>query len=191
MTSEEFTDLLTGHIPQMLVCDTCREVPGDQDTESELQDVDNSGKGVKNQDSPLGRNTDNFIMIGLHTCGDLGPSIIRIFASSPHARGLVSVGCCYMKTTTTEDQPPHPIPLGHPMDHPSHSIPLGYPMKHPSHPIPLGYPMNHHPRPIPLGYPMSDFVSSLAGHSLSYRAREVACHAIENYTIRTQGIVSM
>ena len=140
-------------------------MPVDQDSTSGLLDVNNSGTGVQGQDSLLRRNTDNFILIGLHTCGDLGPSIIRIFASSPHAHGLVSVGCCYMKTTTTEDQPHQLKPLGHPLD--------------------------HLPCPIPLGYPMSDFVSSLAGHHLSYRAREVACHAIENYTIRTQGTVSM
>jgi hypothetical protein len=90
---------------------------------------------------------DKFILVGLHTCGDLGPSILRMFTENPNACGLVSVGCCYMKTTTREDHPPEPVPLG---------------------------------------YPMSQFVSSVPGHSLSYQAREVACHAIENYAIRTR-----
>lgn len=40
---------------------------------------------------------ENFVLVGLHTCGDLGPSMIQLFANSPAARGLVSVGCCYMK----------------------------------------------------------------------------------------------
>ena len=54
----------------------------DQDSTSGWQDVDNSGKGVQGQGSLLGRITDKFIMIDLHTCGGLGPSIIRIFAST-------------------------------------------------------------------------------------------------------------
>uniref|UniRef100_L7LYT7 Putative rrna adenine n-6-methyltransferase n=1 Tax=Rhipicephalus pulchellus TaxID=72859 RepID=L7LYT7_RHIPC len=40
---------------------------------------------------------ENFVLVGLHTCGNLGPSMIQLFADSPAARGLVSVGCCYMK----------------------------------------------------------------------------------------------
>ncbi|NWR63677.1 RRNAD protein, partial [Bucorvus abyssinicus] len=34
------------------------------------------------------------------------------------------------------------------------------------------------------GYPLSASVASLAGHELSYRAREGACHALEGYTGR-------
>lgn len=34
-------------------------------------------------------------MVGLHTCGDLAPSTLRIFASKSEARGLCSIGCCY------------------------------------------------------------------------------------------------
>ncbi|XP_054932580.1 methyltransferase-like protein 25B isoform X2 [Dermacentor andersoni] len=40
---------------------------------------------------------ENFVLVGLHTCGNLGPSMIQLFADSPAARGLISVGCCYMK----------------------------------------------------------------------------------------------
>uniref|UniRef100_G3MM70 Methyltransferase domain-containing protein n=1 Tax=Amblyomma maculatum TaxID=34609 RepID=G3MM70_AMBMU len=46
----------------------------------------------------------NFIFVGLHTCGDLGPSMIRLFADSPAARGLVSVGCCYMKLNESKHE---------------------------------------------------------------------------------------
>ena len=34
-------------------------------------------------------------MIGLHCCGDLTPSMLRIFSNSEEVRGLVVVGCCY------------------------------------------------------------------------------------------------
>lgn len=34
------------------------------------------------------------------------------------------------------------------------------------------------------GYPMSSWVQGLPGHQLSYKAREGACHAIEDYMHR-------
>ncbi|XP_069735023.1 methyltransferase-like protein 25B [Phaenicophaeus curvirostris] len=36
----------------------------------------------------------------------------------------------------------------------------------------------------PLGYPLSAWVATLPGHELSYRAREAACHALEEYRER-------
>jgi len=35
-------------------------------------------------------------LVGLHTCGDLGPTIVRLFAESSKVTSLQSVGCCYM-----------------------------------------------------------------------------------------------
>ena len=41
---------------------------------------------------------DGYGLVSLHGCGDLGPSVIRIFAgSSSRSRFLLSAGCCYMK----------------------------------------------------------------------------------------------
>ncbi|XP_064257545.1 methyltransferase-like protein 25B [Passer domesticus] len=39
----------------------------------------------------------------------------------------------------------------------------------------------------PPGYPLSASVAALPGHQLSYRAREVACHALEEYQGRLRG----
>lgn len=36
-------------------------------------------------------------LIGLHTCGDLGPTLIRNFAIEPEIRFILTIGCCYMK----------------------------------------------------------------------------------------------
>ena len=36
-------------------------------------------------------------VVGLHTCGDLGPLLIKLFVSSRRAVYLQSVGCCYMQ----------------------------------------------------------------------------------------------
>lgn len=38
--------------------------------------------------------TDPFIVAGLHTCGDLGPSLLRLYGKS-RAEACVFVGCCY------------------------------------------------------------------------------------------------
>ena len=42
---------------------------------------------------------DKFILVGLHTCGDLGPTMFRVFSQCDQMVGLASVGCCYMKLT--------------------------------------------------------------------------------------------
>ncbi len=43
-----------------------------------------------------------FVLTGLHACGDLTPTMLRVFVKCPHAVGLASVACCYMKLTTEE-----------------------------------------------------------------------------------------
>lgn len=42
------------------------------------------------------------MLVGLHTCGDLACTTLRIFDSAAEAvGGVVSVGCCYMHLTET------------------------------------------------------------------------------------------
>jgi len=36
-------------------------------------------------------------LVGLHTCGDLGPTILHLFNQDAGAGAVVSVGCCYMR----------------------------------------------------------------------------------------------
>lgn len=56
------------------------------------------------------------LLVGLHTCGDLGPTLLRMFTTFPHIIGLVSVGCCYMKLTCAPPTEPHPsTPIGYPL----------------------------------------------------------------------------
>ncbi|XP_071970993.1 methyltransferase-like protein 25B [Engystomops pustulosus] len=99
-----------------------------------------------------------FILSGLHACGDLSVAMLRHFARCPRVLGITSVACCYMKLTTCE-QPRPPGVLG--------------PSCH------CGSPQ--------YGYPVSSWVSGLPGHELSYKSREVACHAIEDYIERLKG----
>ncbi|KAF7670038.1 hypothetical protein LDENG_00074260 [Lucifuga dentata] len=35
------------------------------------------------------------VMVGLHTCGDLAPSTLRMFVAKPELASVCSVGCCY------------------------------------------------------------------------------------------------
>lgn len=82
------------------------------------------------------------LLTGLHACGDLSATLLRLFVACPHIVGITSVACCYMKLSTGEGARP--------------------------------------------GYPMSNWVAGLPGHQLSYKAREGACHAMEDYILRLE-----
>jgi hypothetical protein len=38
---------------------------------------------------------ESWMICGLHTCGDLAPTMLRLFQGSPEIGGMISVGCCY------------------------------------------------------------------------------------------------
>lgn len=46
-----------------------------------------------------------FGIIGLHPCGDLGATLMRMFLNCKQAKFLNFVGCCYQKMSTEETQP--------------------------------------------------------------------------------------
>lgn len=35
------------------------------------------------------------ILVGLHTCGDLAPTTLRLFHESPTVKAMINIGCCY------------------------------------------------------------------------------------------------
>ncbi|KAI5106199.1 protein RRNAD1 isoform X1, partial [Silurus meridionalis] len=102
----------------------------------------------------------DFVLTGLHACGDLSATLLRHFANCPHVRGITSVACCYMKITTKENSTPPGVILPSQTDNTNEEPQLEY------------------------GYPMSEWVRELPGHMLSYKAREGACHAVEDYIHR-------
>lgn len=155
------------------------------------------------------------ILVGLHTCGDLASSILRIFASCRQLVGLVLVGCCYMKLThhgsMMREANQHRDFL-HSKDNslPSRSLnasPISMELERVNTAIASTVPgqltdkecgitttpkrMSHKALPSPppsfTGYPLSQFVRSLPRHGLSYKAREVACHSMEIYVQRLTG----
>ncbi|KAK6760175.1 hypothetical protein RB195_021608 [Necator americanus] len=44
------------------------------------------------------------LLIGLHPCGDLSVSILRIFAKSPEVKRAILFGCCYHKVSAVEEK---------------------------------------------------------------------------------------
>lgn len=102
----------------------------------------------------------DFLLTGLHACGDLSATLLRHFANCPHVRGITSVACCYMKITTKENPSPPGVILPSLSENKIDASPSEF------------------------GYPMSEWVRQLPGHQLSYKAREGACHAIEDYMHR-------
>ncbi|CAH2327093.1 RRNAD1 isoform X1 [Pelobates cultripes] len=101
--------------------------------------------------------SNKLLLTGLHACGDLSVAMLRHFVRCHCVVGITSVACCYMKLTTPEmPEPPGVLSSSHARD------------------------ITH----AEYGYPMSSWVAQLEGHKLSYKAREVACHAIEDYIER-------
>lgn len=74
---------------------------------------DTSGKTDEGKESSIGARElfflgfskstgQHFLLTGLHACGDLTPTMLRVFTSCPDIQGLASVGCCYMKLSTAK-----------------------------------------------------------------------------------------
>lgn len=56
----------------------------------------------------------DWILCGLHTCGDLAPASIKHFLESD-ARVLVNVGCCYNRLSESDPEQPSNATPGFPM----------------------------------------------------------------------------
>ncbi|RCN30428.1 hypothetical protein ANCCAN_23797 [Ancylostoma caninum] len=83
------------------------------------------------------------LLIGLHPCGDLSASILRIFTRSPKVTTMILFGCCYHKLSTAEEEAN------------CSQADSGE-----------------------LGFPLS---AKYRWKSLSYAARDLACHGIETF----------
>lgn len=45
--------------------------------------------------SPLKTKKERMVLIGLHTCGDLASTILKLYVNMPLCKALINVGCCY------------------------------------------------------------------------------------------------
>lgn len=98
---------------------------------------------------------DRSCLIGLHACGDLSSALLREFAANENVVALVSIGCCYHKLNGGLDK--EHMQVWAESDSSKYEE--------------CG------------GFPMSDAYKRL-GVRLSFAARELACHAIEQYADR-------
>ncbi|XP_068611340.1 probable methyltransferase-like protein 25 [Brachionichthys hirsutus] len=64
------------------------------------------------------------VMAGLHTCGDLAPSTLRMFVAEPELAAVCSVGCCYHLLSEEFD------PAGHESLHGRAGFPLSRFLRH-------------------------------------------------------------
>ena len=101
-----FCDKQTIHDENQPDCDTV----GSQDKstgnlESELP-LGAKRKSCQNSSSNSSRNgaskkeNDSIILTGLHACGDLSATMLRVFVQCSHVKAIASVACCYMKLTS-------------------------------------------------------------------------------------------
>ena len=44
----------------------------------------------------------NCVLVGLHTCGDLASTMLKVFNNTSIVKGIVSVSCCYFRMTLLE-----------------------------------------------------------------------------------------
>ena len=73
---------------------------GNCDKDSDIQIKENKAidnQNFKSMNGTKSKTADDFILTGLHACGDLTPTFLRFFINCSAAKGLASVGCCYMK----------------------------------------------------------------------------------------------
>lgn len=151
------------------------------------------------------------ILIGLHTCGDLASTMLRVFNKTPEIVGIVSVSCCYFRMTiqsrmefenhSDEDATTKLISnerMEEPCCFPSNifSIPNLYDnysrlQNHDkidsSKKCWKDNPHEHSQCSMvdlsneKFGFPLSKFLQSMTTQPLKYKSLETACHFVDDY----------
>uniref|UniRef100_A0A2R5L8G1 Putative rrna adenine n-6-methyltransferase n=1 Tax=Ornithodoros turicata TaxID=34597 RepID=A0A2R5L8G1_9ACAR len=140
ITSHPSTSTISGELPKHFTLELSKAT-----TRADLEQFTRSSWSHRGEDHP-------FVLVGLHSCGDLGPSVLRLFAQVPTCRAVALVGCCYMKMTDDGGKPQVQEAIRKPAKLVQTAV-----------------------------RPLSRFVVQASREGLSYEAREVACHALEAY----------
>ena len=97
-----FCDKQTIHNGNQLDSDTV-ESQDKSNMDSELP-LGAKRKSCQNSSSNSSRNgaeeSDSIMLTGLHACGDLSATMLRVFVQCSHVKAIASVACCYMKLTS-------------------------------------------------------------------------------------------
>ncbi|RUS91928.1 hypothetical protein EGW08_000330 [Elysia chlorotica] len=89
-------------MPRHVVCKVQPDIAASQFLDIMLNRNQSESEEQKSADT-------NFVLVGLHACGDLTPTLLRVFLNCPTAQGLASVACCYMKMTASPSSPLHEL----------------------------------------------------------------------------------
>ena len=157
---------------------------------------------------------DLFLLAGLHTCADLGPTMLRVFAKCPTAHALVSVACCYMKMSCAVQnslikckarlKPDDSMQTGGLFA--EESVNIGKFRSYPTRKLfnsnepkssastsdlnqgaeNIAETQSDSVNNIP-GFPMSEWVKGQEGCDLDFEPLELACHAFDVYHNRLKG----
>ncbi|XP_030832567.1 protein RRNAD1 isoform X2 [Strongylocentrotus purpuratus] len=147
------------------------------------------------------RSSDTFVIAGLHTCGDLAPTMLRVFSKCAQARALTSVACCYMKMKCALPGEAAPLPSAEAQE----TVQNGISRKRSHSPSSQDSSTSDDSHDILesssettnlnsdscqmddnrtlnlKGYPMSEFVQSLGGAVIEFTAMDLGCHFLESY----------
>ncbi|XP_062597899.1 methyltransferase-like protein 25B [Saccostrea cucullata] len=107
----EQTSLMSGD--DVYKSDKCAAAPGrpgSDDRNYETEEGYSLNRGLQGKSTQVRQ---QFLLTGLHACGNLTPTMLRVFTSCPDIVGLASVGCCYMKMSTSLSSKSDPV--GYPM----------------------------------------------------------------------------
>ncbi|XP_018396365.1 PREDICTED: protein RRNAD1-like [Cyphomyrmex costatus] len=83
-----------------------------EDTNSDLSGTIRDIRRIFADNFNLSEKKSEFGIVGLHPCGDLAATLLRLYASQRETRFICIVGCCYMKLTLEN---PADVPKGYPL----------------------------------------------------------------------------
>lgn len=153
------------------------------------------------------RSSDTFVIAGLHTCGDLAPTMLRVFSKCAQARALTSVACCYMKMKCAvpgeaalllSAGAQETVQNGKSRKRSHSASSQDSSTSDDSHDIlesstettdlnSDSCPMDDNRTSNLKGYPMSELVQSLGGTDIEFAAMELGCHFLESYRKKLKG----
>jgi len=119
-----------------------------------------------------------YVLVGLHTCGDLAPACLRLARQSLKVRAVLLVGCCYQRCSedlcTSCVSEPAADARGNAGAGAVGELPVGATSGQPPAEATL-----------PFGYPLSALLRAAGGAAfLGKAARGLACHEAERYAAR-------
>ena len=119
-------------------------------------------------------------MIGLHTCGDLAATCIRLFCESD-SDSLVNVGCCYHLVSCATNY------IDYTGDVSAYCFPAD---RLPSH---LNF--SSQPKPKHFGFPLSNFLATMwkdIGMAVpGRRTFALSCHAVDSFLRSEQDMIRL